>query len=189
MHAPPWAREKLRAIEDLEALDRVAALAASVNRRVVGDGRLADLLRGTWLGHPLHPVLTDLPIGFWTSAMVLDLAGGRRAAPAARALVGCGVLSAVPTAAAGAVDWRDMDGTPRRVATVHAGVNAAALALYAWSWAARRHHRVLGIALGVAGATVATVGGYLGGELVFPAESADAAATSAPPADADRGAA
>ena len=109
-------------------------------------------------------------------------------APAARALVGLGVVSALPTAAAGAVDWRDMQGGdagPRRLATVHAAVNVAALTLYAWSWAARRRHRLRGIALGLAGATVASLGGYLGGELVFPADTEPAAAQ--PEVGADRG--
>ncbi len=190
VQSPPWVADRIRAIEGLGALDAIADRVASLNRRIVGDGRVADALRGTWLGHPLHPALTDLPIGFWTSATVLDVLGGARRAPTARALVGLGVLSALPTAAAGAVDWRDMDADdarPRRLAAVHAAANVTALALYTWSWAARRRHRVLGVALGLAGATAATVGGYLGGELVFPAERD---AQDAPPAaGAERGAA
>ena len=171
--APPWAREQLRAIERATVLDGIADRATSLHRRVVGDGAFADVLRGTWLGHPLHPMLTDLPIGFWTSAMVLDVFGGKRSARGARALIGWGVVSSFPTALAGSVDWRDTSGSTRRVATVHAGCNAVAIALYAWSWSARRHHRLAGIALGFAGATAATVGGYLGGELVFPRDADD----------------
>jgi uncharacterized membrane protein len=170
MRTPEWAREALRAVEDADGLERVATVAADINRTVVGDAAVADALRGTWLGHPLHPMLTDLPIGFWTSATILDLVGGRRSARAARALVGLGVVSALPTALAGSVDWRDLKGAPSRVATVHAAANVAALTLYAWSWSARRRHRLVGIALGLAGATAATIGGYLGGELVFPSD-------------------
>ena len=35
--------------------------------------KLRNFLNGTWLGEPLHVVLTDLPIGAWTAAMVFDL--------------------------------------------------------------------------------------------------------------------
>ena len=62
-----------------------------------------------WLGHPLHPLLTDLPIGFWTSAFVLDLVGGPGSRDASRQLVAWGVVSAVPTAAAGLADWPGLD--------------------------------------------------------------------------------
>ena len=60
--------------------------------------RSSDVLRGTWLDHPLHPMLTDLPIGFWTSAWVLDIVGGEKDRDAARRLIGAGVLCAVPAA-------------------------------------------------------------------------------------------
>jgi uncharacterized membrane protein len=170
MESPSWAGDGVRAIGRAEVLDGIAERAHAVNLRIFGDGALADALRGTWLGHPLHPMLTDLPIGFWTSAMVLDVVGGRQGARSARALIGWGVVSALPTALAGAVDWRDLDGPPRRIATVHAALNTTALALYAWSWSARKDRRGLGVVLGFAGATAATLAGYLGGELVFPSD-------------------
>src|SRR3989442_255596 len=34
---------------------------------------LKTFMHGTWLGHPLHPVLTDIPIGAWTIAILFDL--------------------------------------------------------------------------------------------------------------------
>jgi nitrite reductase/ring-hydroxylating ferredoxin subunit len=112
-------------------------------------------------------MLTDLPIGFWTSAFILDIVGGKRSRPAAELLVGLGVLSALPTAASGAADWSDTDGRSRRVGFVHAAANTSAVALYAWSWNARRQHRHgRGVALGFLGATAATVGGFLGGHLL-----------------------
>jgi uncharacterized membrane protein len=127
------------------------------------------LLQGRWLGHPLHPMLTDLPIGFWTSSFTLDLVGGRRSQAAADQLLLFGLLTTVPTAAAGVADWGDLDGERQRDGAVHAYVNLSATALYALSYLARRRHRRgVGIALGLAGATAATVGGYLGGHLAFP---------------------
>jgi nitrite reductase/ring-hydroxylating ferredoxin subunit len=113
-------------------------------------------------------MLTDLPIGFWTSAWALDLLGPRRHRDAARVLVGLGVLSALPAAASGASDWVDTTGRAQRVGVVHAAANASALACYAASWIARRRgHPGRGIALGMLGAAAATVGGYLGGHLTL----------------------
>jgi uncharacterized membrane protein len=133
-------------------------------------GPVVDLARGKPLGHPLHPALTDIPIGFWTSSMLLDLVGGRRSATASRSLVGAGVISALPTVVAGLADLPTLPARKRRVAMVHAATNAAATLLYAKSWMLRRRHRVVGSAMGVMAATVATAGGYLGGWLAFGAE-------------------
>jgi len=130
-------------------------------------GPLADVARGEPLGHALHPVLTDLPIGFWTSSFLLDLVGGRRFAAASRTLVAAGVLSAIPTAVTGLADVPALGGRKRRVALVHASVNAVATALYAKSWLVRGRHRILGTAIGFGAASVATLGGYLGGWLAF----------------------
>jgi nitrite reductase/ring-hydroxylating ferredoxin subunit/uncharacterized membrane protein len=148
-------------------LDRLAGPVGDAVRQALGGQPAKDVLSGTWLGHPLHPVLTDLPIGFWTSAFTLDLVGGRRSRRAATQLVAWGVLSAVPTAVTGAADWGDTTGPARRVGLVHATANSAAVACYAASWWSRvrgRHAR--GVALGLAGATAATVGAYLGGHLM-----------------------
>jgi nitrite reductase/ring-hydroxylating ferredoxin subunit/uncharacterized membrane protein len=160
-----------RAGERLEAavaLDHVADPVHDAATRLLPRGRTKDVLHGVWLGHPLHPLLTDLPIGFWTSAFVLDLVGGRRARPAADALVGLGVTTALPTAAAGLADWSELNQPERRSGLVHASANLAATVLYALSFVARRRgRRTGGIALAVAGATAATVGGFLGGHLTF----------------------
>jgi len=127
-----------------------------------------DALSGTWLGHPLHPMLTDVAIGAWTSAFVLDAVGSEGSQGASDTLVGIGVLSALPTAAAGLADWSDMLGAERRVGLVHAGANTVAVGLYGLSWLARRKgNRGRGVALSLMGATVATVGGYLGGHLSY----------------------
>ena len=139
------------------------------------------MLHGVWLGHPLHPALTDLPIGFWTSAFVLDLVGGRPARPAADALVGVGVATALPTAAAGLADWSDMDKPERRSGLVHAAANVAATALYGLSYLARRRgHRTGGVMLGLAGATAATAGAFLGGHLAYRRGAGVSRAVAAP---------
>jgi nitrite reductase/ring-hydroxylating ferredoxin subunit/uncharacterized membrane protein len=126
-----------------------------------------DALSGTWLGHPLHPMLTDLPIGFWTSAFTLDFVGGPAARKASTRLVALGLLSTVPAALAGASDWADTSGQERRIGLAHALANGSATVAYLASWRARRRGRHLrGVALGLVGASAATVGGYLGGHLL-----------------------
>lgn len=157
--------------ERLEASAGLDAVARPVHRAVttvLPRGPLKDTLHGVWLGHPLHPLLTDLPIGFWTSAFVLDLVGGRRAQPAADALVGIGVAAALPTAVAGLADWSELNEPERRTGAVHAIANVAATALYGLSFLARRRgRRGQGVALGFAGAAAATAGGFLGGHLTY----------------------
>jgi hypothetical protein len=59
----------------LAAIDPAVAALTAFGDRVLGDGSIRRLFDGSWLGHQLHPMLTDLPIGFWTSAFALDLTG------------------------------------------------------------------------------------------------------------------
>lgn len=171
-------------LEASEGLDRLASPLQRVASTVLPRGRVKDALHGVWLGHPLHPLLTDLPIGFWTSAWVLDMVGGRKSAPAARRLVGLGVASALPTAAAGLADWSELEQPERRSGAVHAVANLAATGLYAASYVARRRgRRGRGIVLGMAGAALASVGGYLGGHLAYRrAAGVNHAASAAAPA-------
>ena len=155
------------AIESAAFLDRPAGAVAGNISKNLPPGPRKDALSGTWLGHALHPLLTDLPIGFWTSAWVLDHVGGTRAAPAARTLVGLGVLSAVPTAITGASDYADTEGKERRVGLVHAVANTTALACYSVSYVQRRRgRRGKGILWCWIGAAAATAGGHLGGHLI-----------------------
>jgi nitrite reductase/ring-hydroxylating ferredoxin subunit/uncharacterized membrane protein len=177
-----------RAVERLgvdERLDQFAGPLGDSVRHALDRQPAKDLLSGTWLGHPLHPLLTDLPIGFWTSAFTLDLVGGRHSRPAATQLVAWGVVSAVPTALTGASDWGDTTGPARRIGFVHAAANSTALACYAASWWSRvRGHHARGIAYAMAGATAATVGGYLGGHLLQTmGVGVDQTVTSSPPSD------
>jgi nitrite reductase/ring-hydroxylating ferredoxin subunit/uncharacterized membrane protein len=150
----------------LEQLDDKAGVAAKIVQQVVGQGRVKDLLSGTQLGHPLHPLLTDIPIGTLASATALDLLAAERGEAAADILVGLGLLSALPTIAAGAADWSDSYGPDQRVGAVHAVANVIGLGFYAWSLRARRRgDRRIGAMLGVAGMGTMAVGGYLGGYL------------------------
>src|SRR5262245_50889653 len=123
------------------------------------------LLNGSWLGHPLHPALSDLPIGAWTTGLIMDLIGAPRAADDC---VRMGVVAALPTALAGLADWHDTVDRERRVGLAHALLNSTALGLFVGSIAARgRGRRALGVGLSTAGWALAFGSSYLGGELVF----------------------
>jgi nitrite reductase/ring-hydroxylating ferredoxin subunit/uncharacterized membrane protein len=139
--------------------------------REVGPSTLKDALSGTWMGHALHPILTDVVIGSWTSATLLDLLGGEGSDEAARRLIAVGIAAYPVTALTGLSDWADseaVDADVRRVGLVHAAVNAVALGLYGASLVSRRRGlRGRGIALALAGAGMMTVGGHLGGHLAF----------------------
>jgi nitrite reductase/ring-hydroxylating ferredoxin subunit/uncharacterized membrane protein len=156
-------------MEQLTALDGIAgSLQAAVRKAVPQESQLKDLLSGTWFGHPVHPPLTDVVIGTWTGALVLDLLGGDGAEQAADCLVATGIAAAVPTAATGLSDWAELRDGSRRVGTVHAIGNATGLALQALSWAARRSdHRRLGIALSALGYSITGLSAWLGGHLVL----------------------
>jgi uncharacterized membrane protein len=153
-------------VEQANVLDGPAGALQRLLRKVFpADGALTKLLRGGPLGHPAHPALILVPAGAWTSATILDLLAQPKAA---RRLTAIGCLSAIPAAAAGAVDFAELDGPRRRVAIVHALVNNAALTCYTMSWFARRRGgHVRGIALSMLGAGFVTVGGWLGGHLAY----------------------
>ena len=155
-------------IEAVDSLDAAAEQLSQAVSRVTHRPPVSNVVGGSWLGHPVHPVLTDLPIGFWTSAFMLDLVGGRSARQAAQSLVGMGVLSAVPTALTGLADWSDTVGRTRRVGIAHALCNSAGLLSYTLSWQARRRGRHgLGVLFGLAGSAAATLAAGLGGHLVY----------------------
>lgn len=155
-------------LERMQALDGLAKPVVAVVGRAVQPRMVRNLISGTYLGHPLHPMLTDLPIGAWSMSTLLDTIGGRAAEPAADLLVKAGVLSAVPAAASGLNDWSDTQGAETRLGLVHATVNTTALGLYTASLIARaRGDRSRGKALGLVGFGVLVAGSYLGGHLSF----------------------
>src|SRR5436305_10322916 len=166
-------REVTRFIEESEQgrpLDQLADQLQAILRTGVEQGgpagrRIKDWLHGVWLGHPLHPALTDVPIGAWTVGFLLDVVGARQSAHAAMAI---GVLAAVPTALAGAADWSDTDGSARRVGLVHAVLNTLGLTCVIASLFARRNdNRALGVGLSTLGLSLASFSAWLGGSLVY----------------------
>lgn len=151
-----------------DMLDRIAEPVGKAAKRLIPRGAVKDALSGTWLGHQLHPMLTDIPIGSFTSASVLDLIGGRRAQPAANLLAAVGIMSVVPTAAAGLADWSDTYGPTRRIGVVHAAANLVGVGFYTASVLARRRgSRLSAAGLGLFGMGVMSLGGYLGGHLTL----------------------
>jgi nitrite reductase/ring-hydroxylating ferredoxin subunit/uncharacterized membrane protein len=131
-----------------------------------------NFLHGVWLGHPLHPVITDVPVGAWTVALVLDalesISGREELGPGADAAVGLGLVGAVAAALAGATDWKETDGHSRRVGLMHALLNTGATALYGASLVCRgRGNRGAGRGYAALGYAVAAASAYLGGELVY----------------------
>jgi nitrite reductase/ring-hydroxylating ferredoxin subunit/uncharacterized membrane protein len=129
-----------------------------------------NALHGTWLGHPLHPVLTDVPLGAWTTAVALDVAsdgdaGMRRAATFA---MGIGLAGALGAAVTGLTDWSETDGRSRRAGLIHGLLNVTATALFAAAFAVRKNddHQG-GRKCAWAGYAVALGAAYLGGDLVY----------------------
>lgn len=155
-------------LEQATALDRpVRALERPV-ASLFGTGARGSALRGEWLGHALHPILTDLAIGTWTSASVLDMVGGAEASPSSRTLIGVGLIAAAPTAWTGWAEWSAIPFRDKKVGLVHALTNGLAIAFYARSWAARgRGRHGAGVRLALAGAAVSGLGAYLGGHLAL----------------------
>ncbi len=158
-------RAAMRVVDDLEHAEKLDGLVGLGQRwaRLLRPGRCRDALYGVWLGHPLHPMLAQAPIGLWLSATVLDAwPGGERAS---RRLVLAGLAAAVPAALAGAVDWSEQHEQQMRVGTVHAMANGAAVGLYTASLAARS--RPASRVLRLAGLATAGVAGLLGGHISF----------------------
>jgi nitrite reductase/ring-hydroxylating ferredoxin subunit len=155
----------ISALERAKELDPVVAIGQRA-ARALRPGRVRDALNGVWLGHPLHPVLVQAPIGAWLSASVLDAwPGADPDGATARRLTAFGLAAAVPAALAGAADWSEQHEQQMRVGVVHAAANTAAITLYSLSLLARgrRARRVLRLS----GLTAASAGGVLGGHISF----------------------
>lgn len=153
-------------LEQATALDRPVRALEQSTRAWFGSGTRGSALRGEWLGHAVHPVLTDVTIGTWFSGSLLDLLGGNDMSAAAQRLIGTGVLAAGPTAWTGWAEWSAVGSRDKRVGLVHAVTNGVAIGTYAASWLARRRgQHATGVRLALAGAAVSSVGAYLGGHL------------------------
>lgn len=164
--APPRVLALTSRLEESRALDSIVDLIEPTIRSAFGTGVRGEVLRGDWLGHALHPVLTDVVIGSWTSATVLDLLGSGKDSDAARTLIGVGLLAVGPTAWTGWAEWSGIGPVAKRVGVVHAITNGVAIGAYAGSWVARgRGARRTGVGLALVGAAALSAAGYLGGHL------------------------
>jgi nitrite reductase/ring-hydroxylating ferredoxin subunit/uncharacterized membrane protein len=180
-----WSREDIMAtnipvavIEKQDWLEPIAdRLQPTVAAALGVDGpigpKAANILHGTWLGHPLHVVLTDVPLGSWTAAAVLDLleekTGSRAIGRGADAAIAVGLVGAAAAALTGLTDWSKIGGgRPRRIGLAHGLVNATATVCYFTSLCLRRaHSRRAGRRLAWLGLIVSSVAAYLGGHLVY----------------------
>lgn len=155
----------------LEQLDQVAEPIATKVRTLIPGGPVKDAISGTWLGHALHPLLQLLPLGTWTSAVILDLIGGEEGEASADKLIGTGLLATVPTVITGWSDYADStlaSDSVRRIGIVHAASNVTGATLFAASLAARgRGARGRGKLLAMAGIGAVGAGGWLGGHLAY----------------------
>jgi uncharacterized membrane protein len=153
-------------LEGATVLDRPVKALEPVVEALFGGGTQGTVLRGEWLGHAIHPVLTDVVLGTWTSASVLDLIGGADSSLSAQRLIGTGLLAAGPTAWTGWAEWSAAGPRDKRVGLVHSVTNGAAIGVYAASWMARRRGRHgTGVLLALAGMAATGFGAYLGGHL------------------------
>lgn len=168
---------RIEAAASLDAPSHAVETAMARPAQIVGRPaeRLGNALHGNWLGHPVHPLLVTVPIGGWTLALGLDLLAAlglsrdrRGNARAADAALKAGAAGAVAATATGMADWQHLNGRDRRVGTVHALANGAALALNLASIALRgRGRRQEGRLASAAGWACMAAGGYLGGHLVY----------------------
>src|SRR5688572_14762327 len=163
----------LMSVTDQPELDRIAEPLGQVVRRGFEAGgavgqQAKDALHGVWLGHPLHPVLTDVPIGAWTTALPLDAAGNgdpgmQRAATFA---MGVGLAGALGAAVTGLTDWSETQGQSRRTGLVHGLLNLTATSLVATAFFQRRGNgHTNGRACAWTGFAIALASAYLGGAL------------------------
>ncbi|MFN0071417.1 MAG: Rieske 2Fe-2S domain-containing protein [Chloroflexota bacterium] len=160
-------------IAELDRLDGLADRAQSIATKVAETlGRPAiNALHGTWLGHPLHPVLTDVPLGAWSATFIFDLmepSSGPRARLGGDISLAVGLAGAFGAILTGWNDWRHTSGRARRLGVVHGLLNGAATLLYSGSLigrmtGARSHGRTLSMV----GFGISSASAYLGGALVY----------------------
>jgi nitrite reductase/ring-hydroxylating ferredoxin subunit/uncharacterized membrane protein len=167
----PIGSDLMERLGALDVLDGPTKKLAKVVRNVKRPPKIDEALSGTWLGHPVHPLLILLPLGSWTSAVLLDWLGGKDSQKAADILLGAGIVSAVPTVATGFADWADTEpasDSVRRIGIAHAALNATGTVLFAGSLAARAGgSRARGKLLALAGVGAVSASGYLGGHLTY----------------------
>ncbi len=156
----------LGSVEGIEVLDGPAEAGSRVAERVIGHGRFGRALRGSWLGHPVHPLLITIPIGTWMVSAVFDLVF--KDVVTARRLLAVGLAATPPTVLAGWADYTLLDRRQQRVGLVHAASNAVGVAMFSLSWRAYRQQRLRAArAYTLLGLTMLGIGGALGGHLSY----------------------
>lgn len=133
---------------------------------------IKNFLNGTWIGEPLHVILTDIPIGAWTVALVFDgldlMSHKREFAVAADASIGIGLAGAVGAAVTGVTDWQDADAPARRIGLIHGLLNISATGLFVTSLVLRKKNsRTSGRVFAALGYAVMSVAAHLGGKMVY----------------------
>jgi nitrite reductase/ring-hydroxylating ferredoxin subunit/uncharacterized membrane protein len=163
-----------RIVEALPVLDRVAdGVQPKVQEAVETGGTTArNVLDGVWFEVPLHPVLTDVPVGSWTAALVFDgvdaATGSKAVRNAADASLVMGILGAFGAAITGLSDWRYLSGGSRRMGVAHGLLNTVGLALSIVSLILRATgRRNAGRMAFLAGYSVSGMAAHLGGELSY----------------------
>ena len=156
----------MKRLEGQHALDSLIAKVAPVVDQVIAPAGARPVLQGQWLGHAVHPLLTDLPLGLWTATNVLDLLPVPGSRPSAQRLLALGLLAAPAVVVTGWAEWRDAETREQRVGFAHAALNTSGLALYGLSLVSRRRGRHgLGVVLALGGSVMVAAAGYLGGHL------------------------
>lgn len=158
-------------------LDRMSKRMQVLVRKFFSSGgtpliKFRDFLHGVWLGHPLHPVLTDIPIGAWAAALTLDTlestTGNKAFGRGADTAIKVGLVGAVGSAITGVADWHHTEGRPRRIGSMHAILNTISAFFYVLSLVWRQNRqRETGRTLGLLGFLVSAAAAYLGGHLVY----------------------
>ena len=150
---------------------RPAVIGAFKSGGKAGTG-IKNFLHGTWLGHPLHPLITDVPIGSWTASAVLDileLSGQKKYTSGADATIAIGLLGAAGSAISGLTDWSGTTKNKQKIGLMHGMLNLGATALYTTSYFLRKKKKDRGtaIALAMLGYGITGLAAYLGGHLVY----------------------
>lgn len=163
----------IRSIENQAWIDRAAdPIQGAVRAVLEKTPRLASFLHGNWLGHPLHAALVAIPIGAWSTGLMLDAMaagkGGRGYRKAADTVTTIGLISAGVAAIPGLADWSRTEGGAKRTGFVHAGLNLMITGIYGASVYARaKNRRKAGVGLAIAGYSLALASAWLGGELAY----------------------
>src|SRR5689334_20792402 len=167
----------IKAVEQQETLDQLSEqlqpLVLDAFKAAGPTGRqVKNILHGTWLGHPLHPALTDVPVGAWTAAFALDamesISGRKELGSGADVAIAVGLVGAAGAAVTGLTDWAETGGTARKVGLLHGILNVGATALYTTSLVLRRKKkRSAGLGFAMLGYAISSAAAYLGGHLVF----------------------